>query len=299
VRAATSQLENHSVSSEVHRYNVGDIGVTVLSDGFRVASLDGYVLNASQNELLATLVEAGLPTDHFRSAYTPVVIETGGKRVLIDTGIGEAMFAQTKGERGRVQQNLAAAGFDRNAIDIVIISHFHPDHVNGLLAADSTAAFPNAEIMVPEEEWNFWMDDGEMSRAAKGRMTELFHNNRRVFDALGRKVTRYAWDREVAPGVTAVGTPGHSIGHTSFLVASRFSRVFIQGDINNQPAVFARYPEWQAGVDHDPVQACATRRRIYDMLAAEEIPVQAYHHPFPGLGQVERDGAGFRVVPIT
>lgn len=286
------------MSSEVHRYKVGDIAVTVLSDGFRVAPLDGYVVNAGQHELLAALSEAGLPTDHFRSAYTPVLIETGGKRVLIDTGIGEATFKQTKGERGRVLPNLAAAGFDRNAVDVVVISHFHPDHVNGLLMADSSAAFPNAEIMVPEQEWAFWMDDGEMSRAPKGRMTELFHNNRRVFDALGRKVTRFAWDREVAPGVTAVGTPGHSIGHTSFVVSSGSSRVFVQGDVNNQPAVFAKHPEWHAGVDQDPAQACTTRRRVYDMLVTEKMPVQAYHHPFPGLGQVERDGEGFRVVPI-
>jgi glyoxylase-like metal-dependent hydrolase (beta-lactamase superfamily II) len=180
-----------------------------------------------------------------------------------------------------------------------LISHFHPDHVNGLLMADNAAAFPNAEIRVPEQEWNFWMDDGAMGRASKGRMTELFHNNRRVFDAFGRKVTRFAWDQDVAPGVTAVGTPGHSIGHTSFVVSSGSARLLVQGDINNQPAIFARYPEWHAGFDQDPAQACATRRRVYDMLVAEKMPMQAYHHPFPGVGRVERDGTGFRVVPIA
>jgi glyoxylase-like metal-dependent hydrolase (beta-lactamase superfamily II) len=293
------QLENESVASEVHRYKVGDIGVTVLADGFRKGSPDGYILNATNDELLATLSEAGLPTDHMKNVYAPIVIETGGKRLLFDTGNGEAIFAQSKGERGRLQHNLAAAGLDRNAIDVVVISHFHADHVNGLLTADSTAAFPNAEIMVPEQEWIFWMDDGEMSRASKGRMTELFHNNRRVFDALGRKVTRYAWDRDVAPGVTAVGTPGHSIGHTSFVVSSGSAHVFVQGDVNNQAVVFSKHPEWHGGFDQDPAQASATRRRVYDMLATEKMPVQAYHHPFPGLGRVERDGAGFRVVPIA
>jgi glyoxylase-like metal-dependent hydrolase (beta-lactamase superfamily II) len=287
------------VSSEVHRYKVGDIAVTVLSDGFRVSSPDGYILNAGKDELLATLAEAGFPTDHMRNVYAPVLIETGGKRVLIDTGNGPAVFAQSKGERGRLLLNLAAAGVDRNAIDSVVISHFHPDHVNGLLTADNTAAFPNAEIMVPEQEWNFWMDDGEMGRASKGRMTELFHNNRRVFDALDRKATRYAWNRDVAAGVTAVGTPGHSIGHTSFVVSSGAAHVFIQGDVHNQVVVFSKHPEWQGGFDQDPVQACATRRRVYDMLVAEKMPVQAYHHPFPGLSQVERDGTGFRIVPIA
>ncbi|CAN7650442.1 MBL fold metallo-hydrolase [Neorhizobium tomejilense] len=288
------------MSSEVYRYKVGDIGVTVLSDGFRITtSLDGYILNVEKLELLAALAEAGLPTDHMKNVYTPVLIETGGRRVLIDTGIGESMFEQTKGERGRLLTNLAAAGFDRNAIDAVVISHFHPDHVNGLLMADGTPAFANAEILVPEREWVFWMDDGEMGRASEGRMAELFHNNRRVFDALDRKVTRFAWDSEVAPGVTAVGTPGHSIGHTSFAVSSGTARVFVQGDVNNQSVVFSKNPEWQGGFDHDPVEASATRRRVYAMLAAEKTMLQAYHHPFPGLAQVEQDGTGFRVVPIA
>jgi glyoxylase-like metal-dependent hydrolase (beta-lactamase superfamily II) len=287
------------VTSEVHRYKLGDIAVTVLSDGFRIASPDTYLANATKEDLVATLAAAGLPTDHMRNTYAPIVLETSGKRVLIDTGNGEAAFAQSKGERGRLQHNLAAAGIGRDAIDVVVISHFHADHVNGLLAADNTPAFPNAEIKVPEAEWKFWMDDGEMSRAPKGRMTELFHNNRRVFDALGREVTRYAWDDEVAGGVTAVGTPGHSIGHTSFVVASGAAQVFVQGDVNNHFAVFSRHPDWHGWFDQDPVQAAATRRRVYDMLAVEKMPVQAYHHPFPGLGRVEKDGNGYRVVPAA
>jgi glyoxylase-like metal-dependent hydrolase (beta-lactamase superfamily II) len=156
-----------------------------------------------------------------------------------------------------------------------------------------------AEIKVPAGEWKFWMDDGEMSRAPKGRMTELFHNNRRVFDALGRKVTRYAWDEEVAPGITAVGTPGHSIAHTSFIVASGAAQVFVQGDVANHAIVFARHPDWHGWFDQDPVQAAATRRRVYDMLVAEKMPVQAYHHPFPALSRVEKDGNGYRVIPAS
>ena len=287
------------MDSEVHRYKLGDIAVTVFSDGFRTIPPDNYIANAAKEDLLATLASAGLPTDHMRNTYAPIVLETSGKRVLIDTGNGEAMFAQSKGERGRLQQNLAAAGIDRNAIDVVVISHFHADHVNGLLAADNKPAFPNAEIKVPAGEWAFWMDDGEMSRAPKGRMTELFHNNRRVFDALGRKVTRYAWDEEVAPGITAVGTPGHSIAHTSFVVASGAAQVFVQGDVANHAVVFTRHPDWHGWFDQDPVQAAATRRRVYDMLVAEKMPVQAYHHPFPALSRVEKDGNGYRVIPAS
>ena len=175
---------------------------------------------------------------------------------------------------------------------MVVISHFHADHVNGLLMPDNSKAFPNAEIMVPENEWKFWMDDGEMSRASKGRMTELFANNRRVFDALGRKVTVYAWDKEIVPGVTAVGTPGHSIGHTSYVVSSGGKTLYVQSDVCNNVAVFAPYPDWHGFFDQDPPKAAATRRKVYDMLVAEKLPVQGYHFPFPSLGAHREGRAG-------
>ena len=157
------------MAAEVHRYKVGDIEVTVLSDGFRMVPVDGnYLSNASTDDLAKALAAAGQPTDKMKNTYSPIVLTTGGKRVLFDTGNGEAAAAQSKGERGTLNANLAAAGIDRNAIDMVVISHFHADHVNGLLMADNSKAFPNAEIMVPENEWKFWMDDGEMSRASEG-----------------------------------------------------------------------------------------------------------------------------------
>ena len=258
--------------------------------------VDGnYLSNAGVDDLQKALAAAGQPTDKMKNTYSPIVLSTGGKRVLFDTGNGEAAAAQSKGERGTLNANLAAAGIDRSAIDVVVISHFHADHVNGLLMADSSRAFPKAEILVPENEWKFWMDDGEMSRASKGRMTELFANNRRVFDALGRKVTPYAWDKEIVPGVTAVGTPGHSIGHTSFIVASGGKKLFVQSDVCNNVAVFAPYPDWHGFFDQDPPKAAATRRKVYDMLVAEKLPVQGYHFPFPALARIEKQGDGYRV----
>jgi glyoxylase-like metal-dependent hydrolase (beta-lactamase superfamily II) len=281
---------------EFHRYKIGDIEVTVLPDGFRQVPVNNnYLVNASTEDLAKALAAAGLPTDKMRNTYSPIVLTIGGKRVLVDTGNGEAASIESKGERGTLNANLEAAGLDRSAIDIVVISHFHADHVNGLLMPDNSPAFPNAEIKVPEVEWKFWMDDGEMSRASKGRMTELFANNRRVFDTLKRKVTPYAWDKEVAPGMTAVGTPGHSIGHTSFVVTSTGKTVFVQSDVCNNIAVFAPYPDWHGFFDQDPPKAAETRRRVYDMLVAEKLPVQGYHIPFPALGRVEKAGSGYRV----
>jgi glyoxylase-like metal-dependent hydrolase (beta-lactamase superfamily II) len=278
-----------SVAGEAHRYKVGDIEVTVLSDGFRMVPVDNnYLVNASADDLARALRAAGLATDKMKNTYSPIVLTTGGKRVLFDTGNGEAAVEPSNGERGTLNQHLAAAGIDRDTIDVVVISHFHADHVNGLLNAGNKRAFPNAEIQVPEVEWKFWMDDGEMSRASPGRMNELFANNRRVFDALGRKVT---------PGVTAVGTPGHSIGHTSFVVSSSGKTLYVQSDVCNNIAVFAPHPDWQGFFDQDAPKAAATRRRVYDMLVAEKLPVQGYHFPFPALARVEKSDDGYRVVP--
>jgi glyoxylase-like metal-dependent hydrolase (beta-lactamase superfamily II) len=281
-----------------YRYKVGSHEVTVVTDGANVMALpDNFVVNVKKDEVNAALEAAHLEKDKLAVPYNPIVVNTGSKLVVIDTGTGEANFERTKGVAGQFQRNLAAAGIDRNAIDTVVISHFHGDHVNGLLTADNKPAFPNAEVLVPQPEWAFWMDDGEMSRAAPGRMQDLFKNNRRVFDALGRKVTPYEWNTEVAPGITAVGTPGHSPGHTSYVIASGPSRVYVQSDVTNVPFLFARNPGWHAAFDQDAKMAEETRRKVYDMLAAEKMAVQGFHYPFPGLAHVEKDGNGYRVIP--
>jgi glyoxylase-like metal-dependent hydrolase (beta-lactamase superfamily II) len=293
-------MEGGPLADATYRYKIGDIEVTVLSDGYRMVPVDGnYLVNASAADLAQALADAGLPTDKMKNTYSPIVLTTGGKRVLFDTGNGEAQAAQSNNERGTLNANLAAAGIDRSKIDVVVISHFHGDHVNGLLMPDNSKAFQNAEILVPEIEWKFWMDDGEMSRASKGRMTELFQNNRRVFDALGRKVTPYGWDKEVVPGVIAVGTPGHSIGHTSYVVSSGGKTVYVQSDVCNNAAAFAPYPDWHGFFDQDPPKAAATRRRVYEMLVADKLPVQAFHFPYPALARIEKAGSGYRVVPVS
>jgi glyoxylase-like metal-dependent hydrolase (beta-lactamase superfamily II) len=283
----------------VYRYKVGTHEVTVLSDGVRSFPLtESYVTNAPIAEVRKALEAAYLPPDRMIHHYAPIVVNTGSKLVLIDTGSGPRAFAQTKGELGQLPQNLAAAGIQAKDIDLVVISHFHGDHVNGLLDANNKLAFLNAEVLVPAVEWKFWMDDGEMSRASKGRMEDLFKNNRRIFDALGRKVTPYEWNKELAPGLMPLATVGHCIGHTSYVLSSGSASVYIQSDVTNNPDLFARHPDWSASFDQDPVQAVATRRKVYDMLVADKMLVQGFHYPFPGLARVEKADAGYRVVPM-
>jgi glyoxylase-like metal-dependent hydrolase (beta-lactamase superfamily II) len=274
--------------------------VSVVTDGSRAFPLtDKYVTNAPLGDVKKALEAAYLPTDQMIHHYSPIVVNTGAKLIVIDTGLGAGAYKQTKGVLGQFATNLAAANIDPKAVDMVVISHFHGDHVNGLLDADNKLAYPNAEVLVPAAEWKFWMDDGEMGRASKGRMEDLFKNNRRVFDALGRKVTPYDWDKELAPGLLPIATLGHCIGHTSFVLSSGNSKVFIQSDVTNNPDLFVRHPEWSASFDQDGPLAIATRRKVYDMLVAEKMLVQGFHYPFPGLAHVEEAEAGYRVVPVA
>jgi glyoxylase-like metal-dependent hydrolase (beta-lactamase superfamily II) len=284
-----------------YSYAVGDTTVTVIDDGFRKLPVtDGYCLNASAADMNAALAAAGVEPGVLHNPFQPIVITIGGKRVLFDTGNGEGAFNESKGERGNLPGSLASASLSRDAIDVVVISHCHGDHVNGLVTADGKPAFPRAEIKVPGPEWRFWMDDWEMSRAPAGRMADLFKNNRRVFGALGGKVTRYEWDTAVVPGIAAVGTPGHSIGHTSFLVKSAGKSVFVLSDVCiSNPPLFVQHPGWHTINDQDPVQAEATRRRVLGMLAKDKMLVQAFHFPWPGTGHIAADGDGYRFVPLN
>ena len=280
-----------------YRYRVGDVLVSVVTDGASTFPLpERFVINVPRDQVAAALAADYRDDASITVPYTPLVLEIGGRKVVIDTGNGEAALATTKGTAGQFHANLRAAGFDPAAIDAVVISHFHADHVNGLLTPRGAPAFPNAEILVPAPEWAYWMDDGAMSRAPAGRMQELFRNNRRVFDALGRKVTPYAWDAEVVPGLTALGTPGHTPGHTSFTLASGGRSLFIQSDVTNVPVLFARHPGWHAAFDQDPELAEATRRTVYDRVAAERSLLQGFHYPFPAMGHLEKTTDGFREV---
>jgi len=297
IRAAAPAADKQAPS--FYHYKVGDSLVTVVSDGVNTFPLgDSFVLNARKDEVNAALEKAYMPKDKVSIYFAPLVINTGGKLVVIDTGNGPLAKTNSKGAVGLFADNMAAAGFDPKAVDMVVISHFHGDHVNGLLTADGQPAFPNAEVLVPATEWKFWMDDGEMSRASGERMIGLFKNNRNIFEAgLKKKVTPYEWNKEIAPGLLAVETIGHTPGHTSYVLSSGSSKVFIQSDVTNNPMLFAANPQWHAFFDQDGDQAEKTRRKVYDMLAADKMLVQGFHYAFPGLAHVEKDGGGYRCLP--
>ncbi|MDF2971664.1 MAG: fold metallo-hydrolase [Microvirga sp.] len=276
-----------------YRYKVGDIEVTAINDGFAQRPLEGFVRNAELSQVQQAMQEAFLPGNALPITFNTLVLNNGGRLTLLDTGNGD-MGAPTS---GRWMANFRAAGFDPAQVNTVVISHFHGDHINGLRLKDGTAVFPNAEVMVPAAEWTFWMDDARMNQAPEG-MKGAFQGARRVFGPIANNVKRYEMDKEVVPGLTAVAAPGHTPGHTVYMLSSGNGKLMIMSDTTNHPALFVRNPDWAAVFDMDPDQARATRRRLLDMAASERAQVAFYHAPFPGTGHIAKDGNGFRFVPV-
>jgi glyoxylase-like metal-dependent hydrolase (beta-lactamase superfamily II) len=283
-----------------YRYKIGTFEVTVATDGVaRFKMAEDHVINIKKDVVNAALAEVFMEKDMMTTPYNPICINTGSKLAVVDTGTGEANYKKSNGVGGQFITNLAAAGIERTAVDTVIISHYHGDHINGLLMADNSLTYPNAEILVPGPEHKYWMDDGEMSRAEKGRIEGNFKNVRRVFSAdVLKRVKTYEWGKEVIPGVTAQGTPGHTPGHTSYVIASGSDNVFVQSDVTHVPFLFVRHPDWHAFYDQDGAMAEATRRKVYDMLVADKMRVQGFHYPFPSLAHVEKNGTGYREIPV-
>jgi glyoxylase-like metal-dependent hydrolase (beta-lactamase superfamily II) len=301
--AAASTLNSPAVAQAVpaaeqapgfYRYKVGDITVTAINDGYGERPLEGFIRNADLAAVTKAAEAEFFPAPgRVRITFTTLVLQTGGKTVLIDVGNGDVGAPTT----GRWMGNFRAAGFDPAKVDTVLISHFHGDHINGLRLKDGSAVFPNAEVLVGSEEWDFWMDDGRMSRAPEA-MQGAFGNVRRVFAPMAAKVGRYQGGKEVAPGVTAVSAFGHSPGHTCFVIASGSAKLIMMSDVTNHPGLFVRNPDWSAVFDMDADMARATRRRMLDMVATERLHTAFYHAPFPATGFVAKDGDGFRFVPV-
>ena len=282
-----------------YRYKVGSYECTSINDGARTFPMpDKFVVNVPKDEALAAADAAYMPKGMVTVPFNPQLINTGSKLVLIDAGNGVANLEPSKGAVGRTLQNLQAAGVDPKTIDIVLLSHLHPDHTNGIRLADGALAFPNAEIMVPVKDWEFWTSEDNAAKAeSNAMMKNYFANVKKTFAGLEAKVTKYEWGKEVAPGITSIATPGHTPGHTSFAVASGDSKVLIQSDVTNIPEFFLRNPDWYVAFDTDGPLAQQTRHKFYDMAAAEKATVIGFHFTFPSVGHVEKDGAKYRLIP--
>lgn len=291
-----------------YRFRIGEIEVTAVHDGFVHHPLEGLVRNVEYSQVQEAMREAFLSPDALNITFTALVVRNGGRLIVIDAGCGDfgppapGHFGASTSDQpgpytGQWLTNFLAAGFDPARVDTVLVSHFHADHINGLRRKTGAFLFPNAEVMVPSVEWAFWMDDARMNQAPDA-MKGTFLQARRVFGPLVASVRPYEAGQEIAPGVTAVAAPGHTPGHTAFMIASGDAKLLMVTDASNHPALFVRHPDWSPVFDMDPDLARQTRRRLLDMAASERAQVSFYHAPFPATGHIARQGSGYRFEPV-
>lgn len=277
----------------VYRYKLDEVQLTALYDGVWYLPIDDkFIRNASGAEVNAALAAAYLPPSVLPISFTALLVNTGGKLVLIDTGTA----GQIADSAGFMLANLAAAGIAPEAIDTIVVSHFHPDHIDGIKTKDGDKVFANAEILVPEPEWKFWMDDGNMS-CATGTVHRYFLNARRIFKDIAQEVRPFKPGAEVAPGIVSIPAFGHTPGHTAFSLHSGSRSMLAMSDTVRDPFLFARYPDWQPIFDMDGPQAVTTRRQMLDRAAADRMLVEAFHFPFPACGHIAKAGTGYELVP--
>lgn len=280
-------------------FRVGEARCRVVSDGMVSNELSlqpTLAANATPEEVAAVLAERLQPADRAVLHFNAFFVDTGRNRVLVDTGCADS-FGPTG---GKLLANLRAAGIDPSTIDTVVISHAHPDHLFGVLLPDGSPAFPEARILVSEAEHAFWTGEPDLSRS---RIDDQFRRflidgAKRHLAAVADRVELIQPDRELVPGLLAVGTPGHTPGHLSFVLTSGDGSLFLTHDIVHHFVLALAHPEWLVSFDTDPEQAAATRRRALEQVAADRLPVLAYHFPYPGLGHVVRRGGGYAWEPV-
>jgi glyoxylase-like metal-dependent hydrolase (beta-lactamase superfamily II) len=278
----------------IYRYKIGSFEITAINDGTWYRALDDkFVKNAPFADVQKALSDQFLPTDKIPIPFTTLMVNTGSKLILLDTGTG----GQLAPTAGTMAANMAAAGIDPKAVDTIIISHFHPDHINGIKTKDGAKVFPNAEINVPAPEWAHWMDDAKMNAAPEAARGG-FLNARRVFGDIANDVKRFEPGKEVAPGITSIAAHGHTPGHTAFAIASGNQSMLYLADTTNHPWLFVRNPEWQAVFDADGNMAAETRKKLLDRAAADKMIVHGYHFPFPASGYITRTATGYDLIPV-
>ena len=271
-------------------WTIGDETLTCLSDGFNPVDYD--IIHSVTPEKGAELQKAACRSGKPVFTHTMFLIrgEDHGP-ILVDAGMGTSAGPTL----GWLPNSLAMAGLDPADIDLILLTHLHPDHCFGLVNDDGSARFPHARLAVHSDEYDFWFQpEGEAH--APDSLKPYFEPVRASVEPYRDRI-RFFRDRDVAPGVMAVPLPGHTPGHSGFKVSSSGQEIFIWADIVHMPAIQPAWPD--AGVIHDvdPVAAAATRRKVFAEVAATGQLVAGCHLEFPSLARLVRDGEAYRLIP--
>jgi glyoxylase-like metal-dependent hydrolase (beta-lactamase superfamily II) len=276
----------------MYRFKLGDAQATIISDGILPLGAPGEAfLGLSAQEINKELTDNFLRTDNIVLEQNLLVLNIGDKTVLFDSGMGSSkLFGPTT---GRMMETMKAAGIDPKGVDAVVMSHAHIDHCGGLMSADDQRNFPNAQLYITQADYDYWTDPAKVGPKLKAF---LDHANKNLVPNKDR--IHFIKDHEeILPGVTAMLAPGHTIGHTIFMINSGGQSLCYIADLSHHPVLLLEHPLTEFAYDTDPKQSAQSRVRMLTMLADNRVPILAYHFAWPGVGHVVKDGDGFRYLP--
>jgi glyoxylase-like metal-dependent hydrolase (beta-lactamase superfamily II) len=284
----------NTTSAPWYRFKLGTFEVTVVSDGPLVLpALDVVLETAPKADLQRILTANRMPTDTWIGPQNAMVVNTGRHLVLFDTGMGDRSKVLGP-NNGKLIENMRAAGIQPAQIDVVAITHAHIDHCWALVDKDDKLNFPNARVAINQADFDFWTQESLLrDPAARDFVLYTRTNLLPVRDRL----LPVRDGSEVVPGITAMATTGHTVGHHSYMIESEGRRLINMGDVIHHHVLLLKHPEWHNIFDSDKPAGAATRRRVLEQLAESGTPAQFYHFPFPGVGTVAKDGSGFVWLP--
>ena len=276
-----------------YRFAHGKMQATVISDGILpLGEPSGTFLGSSKEEIGKMLTNNFLSPSIVVLEQNILVLNTGDKLVLFDTGMGTSqMFGPTP---GKMLANLKSAGIDPKDIDAVVATHAHCDHVWGIMGNDGSRNFPNAQIYISQADFDFWTDEAKLAMKDPAYMKPFVEGARKNLLPIRDRLVFIKDGQEFLPGIQAMSAPGHTVGHTIYMITSDGKSLAAIGDLTHHQVILLEKPRIEFAFDTDPKQSAGTRVRLLDMLASNRIPLLAYHFPWPGMGHVAKQGDGFR-----